>query len=211
MFKNNKIYKIDKNGNKTRIFFVPGLTIRFYGKNNVVNIGYPYPKFNFCKIKCGNNCNISIGSSKNRVKNLKIFANANNAECKIGENFQCTNGCDITIRHEDNLKVTIGDNCLFGKNVEIRASDAHTIYNIKTNEPINYGKNISIGSHCWFGHNVSVMKGTILPDNCVVALGSILTSEYSEANSIYAGCPAKLIKTDINWRKEPPKISGIIN
>lgn len=47
-----------------------------------------------------------------------------------------------------------------------------------------------------------LLKGTEIPDYTVVAGGAICTKKYTEANTIIAGVPAKVVKRDINWDRE---------
>ena len=205
MFKGNKIYKIDKNGNKKRIFFVKGVNFRFKGKNSTVILEYPFLKFKHCNITCGDNCQITIGSSPTHVaRRLCISANANNSVCTIGRDFSCTNHCLIQLASEPNKKVIIGDNCMFGSNAILRTGDSHSIIDIKEDKIINFGGDIELEDNVWLAANVTILKNTKIANNSVIALGSIVTKNCDTPNSIYAGSPAKLIKTGIVWRREAP-------
>ena len=209
MFKGNKIYKIE-NGKRTRIFFIPGMRVSFKGKNSTVEIHYPLPEIlRGCRIKLGNNCKFVMESSDKWITKLEVFALGNNNECYIGKNLSVTNGCEIHLSPEDNLKVEIGDNCMFGKNIVLRATDGHTIYNETTQEIINKGKNIKIGNHVWIAENTRILKGVSIADNCVVGMNSIVTKSVDETGSVAAGSPARVVKTGINWRREAP--SYIVN
>ncbi len=205
MFKNNKIYKIDKNGKKKRIFFIKGLKINFKGKDSTVYLHEPILKFKKSYIALGNNCTVSIKNSKHTAKKLFIYGIANNIKCNIGENFSCKNQTSILLHKEDKLAITIGDDCMFGSNVVLRSSDAHAIINIDTNKVTNLGKDITIGNHCWLAMNTTVLKGVNIKNNCVIATGSIVTKNCEEENSIYAGVPAKLVKKGITWNRETPQ------
>lgn len=67
MFKGNKIYKIE-NGVKKRVFFIPGMSIKFKGKNSVAEIHYPLPELKRCRIKLGTPAKIvKEGVNWNRV------------------------------------------------------------------------------------------------------------------------------------------------
>lgn len=203
-FRNNRIYKIDKNGNKKRIFFVLGLKITFKGKNSTITIKEPFPNFFRCKISCGDNCNISIGTSKFRMKKLRILANGKNSNITIGDNISIRNTCEIVARPENNLSVKIGDDCMFASRILIRATDGHTVKSKATGKTLNYGKPVEIGNHVWIGNDVTILKGSKIPDNSVVAATATVTRAFTEPNAIYAGVPAKLVKTGIDWSREVP-------
>lgn len=203
-FRNNRIYKIDKNGNKKRIFFVLGLKITFKGKNSTVTIHEPIGKFYRCKISCGNNNNITIGPSKYRIKKLRILGEGDNSIVQIGDNLSVMNSCEIVFRPEKNLHVTIGDDCMFASRILIRATDGHTVKSKATGKTLNYGKPVEIGNHVWIGNDVTILKGSKIPDNSVVAATATVTRAFTEPNAIYAGVPAKLVKTGIDWAREAP-------
>lgn len=56
---------------------------------------------------------------------------------------------------------------------------------------------IIIGRNCWIGTNSRICKGVTIGDNAVVAACSVVTKDVP-ANSIVAGNPAKVVKTDID-------------
>lgn len=200
--KNNKIYIID--GQKEILVKkIKGIKFEFLGENSVVKIHKPMAKFNNCLIKCGSNCKIEIEESKYRINLLRIFANADNSECFIGKNLYTFSTSSILLSREPNLKVEIGENCMFGTDVQIRTTDVHTITDLDGNV-LNFGESVKIGNHVWLARQTVVMKGVTIADNSVLALGSICTKSCLTPNSIYAGTPAKLVKQNINWDKEIP-------
>ena len=205
MFKGNKIYKIDKNGRKRRIYWVKGLNIKFKGRNSTVILHEPIPRMKKCKIVCGNNNIIEIDKSNHKVKRLLIWCQGDNNTCKIGENFSCTDLCNIMLQAEANISVEVGDDCMFATNVRLRTTDAHTIYNVENDEIQNFGKSINIGNHCWLALDSTVLKGVTIADNCVIGANSLVTKDCTAPNSIYAGLPAKMIRTGINWKREVPR------
>ena len=204
MFKGNKIFIEDKNGNKRRVFFIPGVCIRFKGKNSTVTFQEPLGKFSFCKISCGDNAKISIGSSRYSVRKFLLLANGDNTVVEIGKDFSVTSKCEIVMRPEPNLSLKIGDDCMFATNILLRPTDSHIIVDKETGEILNYGKNIEIGNHVWVAKDVTILKGAKIADNCVIGLGSIVNKPCLEPNSIYAGIPAKLVKTGIDWDRKSP-------
>ena len=203
MFKGNKIYLVDKNGKRKRVFWVKGLKIRFRGMNAIVELHTPLPKFKRCGIFCGNDARISIGSSDKVIRRLNLRATGENAICKIGSNFSATNICTILIKKKKGIKVEIGDNCMFGAQITLRTTDAHVIVDEKTGEVINYAKDVIIGDRCWLGKNVVILKGVHLAEGVVVGTHSLVTKDCPEPNSIYAGSPARLIRTGVIWHRTP--------
>lgn len=204
MFKGNKIYKIDKNGKKKRVFWVKGLFVKFKGKNSIIELYEPYLRYRKSKIDCGDNCRIIIDSSLKAVRGLNILARATNGYCKIGKNFSCTNGCTLQLNSEPYKKIIIGENCMFGSNIMIRTTDSHAILDKNSKEILNEGKDVVIGNNCWLATGVTILKGVNVADNTVVGLNSVVNKDLKQQYSIYAGVPAKLVKTNIIWNDNPP-------
>jgi acetyltransferase-like isoleucine patch superfamily enzyme len=46
----------------------------------------------------------------------------------------------------------------------------------------------------WIAANTTILKGTKICDNTVVASNSLLNKEFQEGNCIIAGSPAKVVK-----------------
>ena len=53
---------------------------------------------------------------------------------------------------------------------------------------------------------MTVLKGTRIADDCVVGTKSLVTKDCSESYSIYAGIPAKKVKTNVTWDIKYPDV-----
>lgn len=128
-------------------------------------------------------------------------------------------GAGVLLRAENNATISFGNNVrigalskifceeriVFGNEIDfswecqIFDTNFHDIKNMITEEVPLKTKTILIGSYNWFGNRVNVMKGTITPDNMVIASNSLCNKDYSDIppNSLLAGIPAKFIKTGI--------------
>lgn len=113
----------------------------------------------------------------------------------IGKNFQNT-AC-LTISNRGYIE--IGNDCLVSWNTWICDSDFHMIQDIKTGEMSQPDGYVKIGNHVWICANNSILKGSIIPDNCIIGAHSLVKGRFSDSNSIIAGSPAKIIKKDIQW------------
>jgi len=95
--------------------------------------------------------------------------------------------------------ISIGDNCMFSSDVYLRTGDSHSVLRKGTRERINPSKSIHIGNHVWIGTKVTVLKGTRVPQDCIVGAGSLLTHAFEHPNCVLAGVPAKEVKQDVDW------------
>lgn len=59
---------------------------------------------------------------------------------------------------------------------------------------------IQIGKNCWIGANATILMGVTIADDCVIAAGSVVTKDLDRPNSLYAGNPARFIKSFDNQR-----------
>jgi len=197
---NNSIIVINRNNKKFYNCKIRGLNINFVGKNSCVTIHEPF-SFNSCSFKIGNNSNIEIMPSQHEIANLYITA-TNESEIFIGENFSCR-GCCIENHDEKNLKVNIGNDCMFSYGIRLRVSDGHSIYYLNTKQTINNPqRGIIIGNHVWIGLNSTILKDTNIADNSIIGAHSLVNKSFYDRNVIIAGNPAKIIKREVNWCRE---------
>jgi acetyltransferase-like isoleucine patch superfamily enzyme len=94
--------------------------------------------------------------------------------------------------------LVIGDNCAISWNVEFLDEDFHKIY-YEGKRPKN--NKILIGDNVWIGSGVKILKGSVIPKGCVVASNSVVCGAFIEENTLIAGNPAKVIKSNIHWEK----------
>lgn len=177
---------------------VRGMIVKNYGVNNSIIIKEG------CRLK---NCKINILGNNNtiHIKNdsvankLDIWVQDNNNLIEIGSNTWFNKSCHLACIEGKYIK--IGDQCLFSSDVVFRTGDSHSIIDKKGNR-INYSDNITVGTHVWIGNRVTVLKGATIGDNSVIGTGTIVTGKQYISNSLITGVPARVIKSDINWRSE---------
>jgi acetyltransferase-like isoleucine patch superfamily enzyme len=80
-------------------------------------------------------------------------------------------------------RITLGRNVIIGG----RGSSLWT-HNRQQTRPI------SIGDFCYLGSEVRLAPGARLPERCILALGSVLSSEIEPAGSLVAGVPARVVR-----------------
>jgi len=173
------------------------------GANNYIEIHEPFPKDSLYICICGNT-KIVIGSTilvKDKCNMKLSIMNWYGRESSlvIGNNLKC-NGMTIFFGPEGS-SIQIGDNCMTSWNIQLSASDHHPI--VDTNgKVINRCGNISIGNHVWIGMNAVLLKNIIIPDNCIIGAGAVVSGKFSESNCILAGNPAEIVRRGINWGRE---------
>lgn len=107
-------------------------------------------------------------------------------------------------------RVEIGNFTAIGNNVQIVDNNNHPIhpedrlFMRTTPENSKYrdwkysdNKPIIIGENVWVGANSRINKGVVIGDNAIIAANTVVTKDVPK-NSIVAGNPGKIVKTDID-------------
>ena len=208
--RSNKILIHKTNGKIQVCKSYPGLSIKFKGTNNIVEIWEPC---RFRKYIAGNRrSKLDINGSNNKItikptvyiyNSIRVIGIGNNCQLNIGRDMFQTGSLWIDYADIDDINVSIGDNCMFGYKVNLMCGDHHTIYSMSTGEVLNYPKKgITIGNHVWLAKNTIVLKEVDLPDNSVVAAGTTVSKSFVQPNIIIGGSPNRILKEHINWALE---------
>ena len=125
-------------------------------------------------------------------------------------------GTDLWVTHDAILKdlehISIGNHVFIGNGTFIMGNICiedevqiamHSVLVSNNHTSIDgsyrYGKSdigyITVKKGAWIAANCTLIKGTVLPQNSVLAANSCLTKEMETPNSVYGGVPAILIKT----------------
>lgn len=124
------------------------------------------------------------------------FIAVDGGKLSFGDFFNATAAVRIVCRKG----ITFGDRVLLGWNNMVCDSDFHTVRNRLTGKTNATEKEIAIGSHVWIANGCSVMKGSEIPDNVIVAQKSLVNGKLDVPEySLVAGTPAKLKKEDVDW------------
>lgn len=99
--------------------------------------------------------------------------------------------CNIA-KNEPHL-ITIGYNTTIAGGVELVTHD-NSISKVLPDTTDLFGK-IIIGNNCFIGARSVIMYGVTIPDNVIVASGSVVTKSIMESNVVVGGNPAEVIST----------------
>lgn len=133
-----------------------------------------------------------------------------NGKVKIGSSCRiCCNekgriifedGVNITGRTavvSDN-RITIGKDSLISWDCLLMDTDFHNV--IYQGKPVNNSKAIYLRDHVWIGCRSTILGGADIPENSIVAAGSVLTKTFAEENILLGG-NNRILKKNILWDK----------
>ena len=186
--KSNKVEFINAYIKKTRINIIgnnntiiirgnhSNLKINIFGNDNQLELGFETRSIEGEIIIRGNNCLLSIGNNTTFGKKAYIV-------CMGIHN-----------------KILIGKENMFADNIEIWNTDSHPIYDT-TGTILNPSKPIKIGDHVWVGKKVCILKGSIIADNAVIGMASMVSGQHIRSNTLNVGSPIRCIKNNIHWER----------
>ena len=193
-FNKNVVVLIKENGKRIYNPKIKGLSVKFGGNYNVVKLYEPLLCINKLSIGLKNKDKVEIRNSKNDIQKLHIEC-MGRSKVFIDEDFSVADGIFIA---DYGSKIEIGKDAMFSFQTVMQTGDEHIIYN-KANSEFMGTNDIKIGNHVWVGFRAKILKKSVIPDGCIVGMDSTVTKPFDTPNSVIAGIPAKIIKTDIRW------------
>lgn len=130
-----------------------------------------------------------------KLRRANIQVRGTGCRIEIGENTTFGQVRIVNVGH--NNPVIIGSNCLFADDIEIWASDTHSIYN-ESGQFINPEKPVTIEDRVWIGSHVRIMKGVVIGSGAIIGMNSMVTKDIPQ-KSLCAGSPTRLIKQGVSW------------
>ncbi|WP_276768778.1 acyltransferase [Phascolarctobacterium succinatutens] len=119
----------------------------------------------------------------------ELQTRTNDSVINIGNNVLTNNNLKIIARGT----VDIGDDCLIGENVTIMDHNAHGVKPSERRTSAGTVKDVIIGKNVWIGNNVTILPGSIIGDNCILAVGCVVKGNIP-ANVIVQGNPGVIVK-----------------
>jgi len=175
------------------------VTIRIRGRNNVLRVDAGARLKRLDVLFDNDNARVTVGSTRSGIPLLGLRVRA-------GQDSTITVGRDVTttgsvfLSAVEGAKVIVGDDVMFATNNEVRADDAHAIYDVKTGKRLNRARSIVIGDHVWFARNAVALGGARIGSGTVIGYGSLVKSPIPN-NCIAVGTPARVQRRDIAWER----------
>lgn len=138
-----------------------------------------------------------------RSKLIKELLGPSGEDVWIEPPFYCDYGSNISVGEKvffnfncvilDVMPVTIGNQVLFGPNVQIYTA-THPIDWEERATWLEYAKPITIGNNVWIGGSCIICPGVSIGDRSVIGAGSVVTKSIP-ADVVAAGNPCRVIRS----------------
>lgn len=112
------------------------------------------------------------------------------AVLRIGKGLH--NSAAMTIICEQSI--TLGANVTTSWDTLIMDTDFHDIRDTKTDVISSCKKPVKIGNNVWICCRSIILKGSVIPNGCIVGANSVVAGIYDTQDSIIAGNPSRIIK-----------------
>lgn len=135
-------------------------------------------------------------------KNVKISQGVHlclysNAELSLGAYSSLGDNVKIICSN----KINIGMHTGVTWECQVLDFGTHYIEDLENKEIHNIYQSVEIGDYCWIGNRTTIMPGSRIPNDTIVASNSLLNKDYChqgiEPFSLLGGIPVKLIRTNI--------------
>lgn len=203
------------------IYYSKTISKKVKGKNNIIK--YKGASLNSIVFDIIGDNNSIIIEEKSILYGVKFFIRGNRHKVHIGSECQFTRGSNLWFEDEGCVleigmkstfedihiavtepgsRVTIGSDCMFAYDIDIRTGDSHSIIDASSGKRVNFAKDVNIGNHVWVAAHSIILKGVSIEENCVIATHSVITKSIDEKGVIVGGNPGEIIKRNINWTRQ---------
>ena len=134
--------------------------------------------------------NAKIGKASILYKNISLYI-GNSGAFTIGEHSHIAPFGYLLI---DKNKIVMGDHVAIGPFCTFICHSNHFEGDNKLYSKNYLDGDISIGNNVFMGAQCTILPGTIIDDNVVIASNSVVKG-HLESNTVYGGSPAKKIKS----------------
>lgn len=190
----------DANGNHID-YDGPGLSsvsITFRGKNAVLQVDPNAFASRLIIDFNGDNGRLKIGSNSHHWSFAAAIRVGQDSVVTIGDDVSSTAG--VIISAVEGTRLTIGNDVMFASANQVRADDAHPIFDVRTGKRINVAQDIRIRNHVWFAWGAIALGGAEIGDGSVLGMNSLLNSAVPN-NCVIVGSPARVVRRDIAWER----------
>ena len=176
----------------TRLKVGPGSRMHI-PRGSFLFLGFAHYTPTPCSIHLGKNAHLSVQGTVQILRGVRVFVN-DSARLEIGTRTYI-NDCS-TVTCFDHM--TIGSGCSISWNTNIMDGNIHEL--VIAGRPRPRSAPVAIGDRVWIGSGATVLAGTKIGDNSIIAAGSVVTADVP-SGVVVGGNPARIIADDATWEQ----------
>lgn len=143
--------------------------------------------------------------------NIKLYGNSkvslgHGSRISVGKNGCVTFGKNFINTAHMNIccvdSIVFGDDVVTSWETLVMDTDWHSVRNTKNNEVGCCTKPIVIGSGVWLCTKSMVLKGSNIPNGCIVGANSLVVGCFNEENCLIAGNPGQVRKKHVTMNRD---------
>lgn len=159
--------------------YVPGTQDERYSQTTWEVIGEVVFRGRAC---IGRGTNISVG---------------NKAKLELGDCLTVSGNTEIYCHN----RITIGDMCTLSWGILMMDTDFHKITDFHFGQLLNASQPVKVGNHVWIGCRAIVLKGVSIPNNTIIAAGSLITRMFDKENCVIGGHgqEVNVLRENVRW------------
>jgi acetyltransferase-like isoleucine patch superfamily enzyme len=146
-----------------------------------------------CSIHVGKRARLSVEGTVQILRGTRVFVN-DGAHLEIGTRTYI-NDCSTVTCFEH---IKIGSGCSISWNTNIMDTNVHEL--VIAGRPRPRFAPVSIGDRVWIGSGATILAGTTIGEQSVVAAASVVTADVP-SKVVVAGNPARIIAEDASWEQ----------
>ncbi|MEJ1089996.1 glycerophosphodiester phosphodiesterase family protein [Microbacterium sp. Mu-80] len=175
------------------------VNIRIRGRNNRLTVAKGSRLTRLDVIFDNNNAEVSIGPSRAGIPTaaFRIRAGADST-VRVGKDVSTTRS--VFLSATEGTSVIIGDDVMFATNNEVRADDAHAIFDVSSGKRVNPARSVTVGNHVWLARDAVILGGATIGDGSVIGYRSLVTRKVPN-NCVAVGAPATVTRRNIAWER----------
>ena len=116
----------------------------------------------------------------------------------LGDNFVNTATMSLVCQG----RIAFGRNVTVGWDTLVMDTDWHPVLDIESDRIGQVQKDIFIGDDVWLCTRSIVLKGSVIPDGCIVGANALVSNVFDKKNSLIAGNPAEIRRTGVTMYKD---------
>jgi len=116
-------------------------------------------------------------------------------ELTVGADFISTAQTSIYCAQQ----IEFGAGNLLAWDITVLDNDYHSVLD-EQGEKINPARPVKIGDRVWIGAQTTLLKGTQIGNDCIIAAGSLLHRKFEGDGRLIGGNPARVLKQGVSWR-----------